>query len=522
KAVSERASDIHIEPKEHSVVVRFRIDGVMRNILSLEPKIAVMVISRLKAYAEMDIAERRKPQDGSVPIVVNNRKFNFRLATALTPHGESIIIRLLETKAFTKDLNELGMTEEQKNIMVNLGKRTQGLILFVGQTGSGKTTTIYSLLHQMDCKSRSLISVEDPVEYSIPFANQEQVNEKAGITFEALLKSSVRQDPDILFIGEIRDALSANTCIDFASTGHLTISSMHTTNATTAIFRLERMDVDRQTMASSTVCIVAQKLLRKLCSSCKEVKPISEEETEMLLPFTDDIPTNVAHPTGCLKCGNTGYFGCEGIYEILQIDETISGMICSGRSILEIRKFIQERGDYLISDHAIEKVRKLIFPLKDVFETVLADEIKYKNLKTKPDVVKTKPIRSKVTDSETGSKTILIIEDDDDSRKLIEVFLETGGYKTLIAKDGIDALICLDKHVIDLVLSDVNMPDLDGFRLLEIMNQKGIETPVIFITARTSVEDEKTGLKLGAVDYIKKPIQKEILLLRIGNVLTTA
>lgn len=512
KAAHAGASDIRIEPKEDHTVVRYREDGIMSEKFSLKPETAAMVISRLKTYASMDIAERRKPQDGSFTTIINNKRYSFRLATASTPHGESITMRLLETHAVPKSLIELGMTKEQSNTLINLGNRTQGLILLVGATGSGKTTSVYSLLQQIDCNNRSLISIEDPVEYSIPTANQEQVNVKAGITFESLLKSSVRQDPDILFVGEIRDEISAKACINFASTGHLTISTLHTSNATTAIHRLERLGIDRQVLPNTIIGIVAQVLMRKLCTYCREITKISDEEVEMLLPFTYDIPTDIARPVGCSKCNSSGYSGREGIYEILQFDKEISEMVRSNVSIAETRAFAQKRGDLLISHHAIGKLKEFILTPKDVYEKILVGEVRLEEFRKKG--IATESIQA---DKESKTKSILIVDDDEDSNKLIALLLKNQGYNTAIASDGIDALISLDKNHFDLILSDINMPHLDGLKLLEIMNQKGVNIPIIFLTGQDTMEVEKSALELGAVDYIKKPIRKETLLLRIKN-----
>jgi len=515
KAVNERASDIHIEPKKTNVVVRFRIDGDLGEFFTLKKNTGAKIISRLKVLGGLDIGEKRKPQDGAFAAIIDNRTFNLRVASTSTPNGESVIIRLLEPYAKPKELKELGMTDKQVNTTINMVNRTTGLILIVGTTGSGKSTTIYSLLHKTNLETRSLISVEDPVEYRIHLANQQQVNEKAGVTFEALLKSAVRQDPDILFMGEVRDQYSAKMSMDFASTGHLTITSLHTSTATSAIFRLERLDLDRGVMADSIRGIVAQKLMKKLCPYCKKIVPISKEETDMLTPFTDDIPSQVAHPVGCVKCDNIGYYGREGIYEILEFDPEISEMIRSNTPISEIRSFARKRGDYLISNHAVDKVKGLIFTPNDVYENVLVEDVKVEWSKPEKVVPTTLSPETKTGDQ----ASILIVDDDEDTRKLLALILENRGYRVTISEDGIDALLYLGKKDFDLILSDVNMPNLDGFKLIEMMNQKGIEAPVIFLSSRDRADDEKRGLELGAMDYIKKPIPKEILLLRVKSAL---
>ncbi|MBP8981138.1 MAG: Flp pilus assembly complex ATPase component TadA [Syntrophobacterales bacterium] len=455
-AVMERASDIHIEPKDKETLVRYRIDGDLRDIFRLKRQTGAMVISRLKALAGLDIAERLKPQDGAVEVMVGKRTFKLRLATTSTPSGESLIIRILEPSAKPKDLSELGMTSRQVRTMMDFATRRYGLILVVGPTGAGKTTTIYSFLSQVDTKTRSLISVEDPVEYRIPDANQQQVNEKAGVTFDALLKSSVRQDPDILYLGEIRDAFSARVSVDFASTGHMTISTLHTNNATTAIFRLERLGIGREVMAEALLGIVAQRLLKKLCPHCKRVAPITEGEKELLRPYTDELPEYLARPVGCPKC-REGYHGREGIYEIIAFDQDLLERIRTGMPISELREYIHRRGDYLISHHAVSKVKELLFPLQDVYEKVLVEEIQ---LTTKDEEIK---VEEKEKADGRGKPAILVVEDDEDNQLLITRILTAQGYDVATAGDGIDALMLLGKREFDLILSDINMPNLDGF-----------------------------------------------------------
>ena len=513
-AVAERASDIHIEPKEEKTIVRFRIDGDMKEAFSIKNKTGIMLISRLKVLANMDIAEKRKPLDGALSAIIDNKTYNIRLATTPTIHGESLVMRVLNAYTKPKDLKELGMTEEQASTLIDLTKRTQGLVLIVGPTGSGKTTTIYSFLNMIDYINRSIVSVEDPVEYRIPFVRQEQVSEKGKANFEALLKSVVRQDPDVLFLGEIRDNYSATTAMNFASTGHLSITTMHTSNATSAIFRLERLGISRGIMADSIIGIVAQKLLKKLCPHCKEIIPVSEEE-KMLMFFTNEILQKVARPVGCLKCNDTGYYGREGIFETLNFDADIIEMIRSNIPVSEIRSFARKRGDYLIGDHTLEKVKKFISTPEDAYKYVLVEDVDFRKPAPKIAAPKAQPGEIK----REGKKHVLVVEDDVDTRILINRILENSGYRTTLAEDGIDALLHMGKSEYDLILSDVEMPNLDGFKLLEMKNQKGIETPVIFLTSKAGHEDEEKGYELGAIDYLKKPVKKEMLLLRVKKVI---
>lgn len=514
-AISEGASDIHIEPKENDTIVRFRINGDLRNIYSLKKKTGNMIISRFKVLGELDITEKRKPQDGVVDAFIEGKNLRLRLATTVTLYGESLIIRLIETGSSPKSLDKLGMSSNQVKTMMDFANRSDGLVLIVGPIGSGKTTTIYSLLFKIDYQNRSLVSVEDPIEYEIPFANQQQINEKAGVSFETLLKSSVRQDPNILFIGEIRDKQSANIAMDFASTSHLTITSLHTANATTAIFRLERLEISRETVANTVIGIVAQRLLKKLCSHCKHITPISKEEAKMLSLYTDDIPSKLAHPVGCPKCNFSGFKGREGIFEIMKYDSEIIEMIRSDKTISKIREFMRARGDYLMTDHALDKLKRFVFSPNELYEKVLVEESRFeKKIPRKED-------RQSIQTNEksTIKISILVVEDDKDTQKLLSHLLQNKGYKVIPANDGIEALQLLAKQDFDLIISDVAMPNLDGFKLIELIHQKGITTPVIFLSALSKEEDEIKGLQLGAEDYIKKPIQKEILFFRVKKTL---
>lgn len=522
-AAHARASDIHIEPKEGRAVVRFRVDGDLRDVYALKSEVSLQVVSRFKALADLDVAERRRPQDGAMDAQIDGRPYIIRLATTSTPHGESLVMRLLEPWAKAKTLGELGMSERQVSDMVNFARRNQGMVLIAGPTGSGKTTTIYSLLQHIDCAKRSLMSIEDPVEYRILAANQQQVDEKAGLTFEALLKSALRQDPDILFLGEMRDPNSSKMAVDFASTGHLTISTLHTANATTAIFRLERVGITRGAMADSILGVIAQKLIKRLCPDCRKIGEPTAEEIGWLSPFTDTVPERVARPAGCEKCFQTGFLGREGVYEIVKFYPEISEMIRRGSPISDIRDFARQRGDYLISQHAVEKVRNLLCSPRVVYESVLIEEIEYRGSTKAPE--QKAPSQAALPAAESSEligkprETILVVEDDAETRVLIERVLANRGYETASAADGVQALQQLSLRRFDLILSDIDMPNLDGLKLMEMKAANGIATPVVFLTARTETEAESKALDLGAVDYIRKPVSKEVLLARVKRAL---
>ncbi|MCJ7582112.1 MAG: Flp pilus assembly complex ATPase component TadA [Candidatus Aminicenantes bacterium] len=518
-AISQRASDIHIEPKEDKAFVRYRIDGEVQEASIIQPETCRGVISRLKVLSNLNIAETRRPQDGSVEAQMEGKKIKMRIATVGTPYGESIIIRIFDPQASVISLSDLGMNEGQIDSLKKMASSNRGLLLVVGPTGSGKTTTLYSLINSIETQTRSLISIEDPIEYTIPYANQMEINERINVTFENLLKSAMRQDPDILFLGEIRDIYSARMAVDAAGTGHLTLSTLHTLNATTAIFRLERLDVSRSALAESLLGVIAQRLVRKLCPHCKSIHDITDKEIEILKDFTQDLPQKVGHPVGCLQCNNSGYYGRMGTYEILRVDAHVANMIRNGLSIAEIRAYLYQCGEKLLFHQALDKIRETSLSVQEAFSNVLCEE-NPSDLENKSPIQITKekevPIQNILQQEE---KNILVVDDDEDMQNLISLLLRKEKYHVTIADDGLDALTKIGKSSFDLILSDINMPNLDGIKLLEILTQKGIKTPVIYITSRTTQEDEIKGLSLGATDYIKKPISKEILLYRVKRTL---
>lgn len=544
RAISERASDMHVEPKGDFAEIRYRVDGELRDARRITDEQSRRLIARFKALGEMDIAEKRKPQDGALEAVIHGRRFKLRLATATTPHGESLVVRFLEPFSTPPDLEDLGASPDQASTLRGFMARSAGLVLVVGPTGSGKSTTIFSLLGEVEGSRRSVITVEDPVEYRISFANQQQVNEKAGVTFESLLRSAVRQDPDILLLGEIRDLFSAKASLDFSSSGHLTLTTLHSANSTTAIFRLERLGVARGAMADAILGIVAQKLLKRVCERCREVRPIDDEERELLRGFTDAVPETVPEPVGCPACRGTGFRGRVGVFEVLTFDPTVASLVREGASIASIRETVGRRGDVLIAGHAVEKVREHDCTPRQVYDEVLVEEVRRGREADEREGPgsggrvqrqEDRPVRRRDPDAgrEDGggevdsgdageNARILVVEDDPDGRALVTRFLESAGYEVVATEDGADALMRLGEESFDLVLSDINMPNLDGLKLMEIMAQKGLSAPVVFLSAEEARDTEARCLELGAEDFLKKPVERNVLTLRIGKILQRA
>lgn len=500
KAVYQRATDIHIEPKEEESVIRFRIDGDLYQVATLTPSTTKKLIARIKILSKLDIAEKRKPQDGSFTSEIHGKKMNFRVATTPTSYGEGAVIRILKSEEKVKGLKELGMDDIQASIIEKLITQTTGLILIVGVTGSGKTTTCYSMLNMIDGKKRSILTIEDPVEYTLPYATQQQVNDKIGLTFEVLLRSAMRQDPNVLFIGEIRDQYSANVAISMASTGHLTIGTLHSANMTTAIWRLEMLGVAREKIAESVLSIIAQKLLKVLCPQCKRTRAVLDEERKILLEFTQDIPEYISEPVGCPFCSYTGFYGRRAIYEMLVFDKNIKELVRKKESIYKIREFYREKGGKLLKDFAIKGLKEQIFSFDQVFRNVLAEEEKEEKEAEVP------PIEKK-----TDKMQLLIVDDDKFIRSVLSEMLKSQGYDVVSVGDGIEALIILGRQHFDFIISDITMPNLDGIKLLEMLKQKGIETPVLFLTGREASDIEMVAKNAGAIGYIKKPITENTI-----------
>ena len=336
--VRQRASDIHIEALENSVRVRYRIDGALKQVMSYDLSILAGITARIKIIGGMDIAEKRKPQDGRITIMVDRREFDVRVSILPTVFGEKTVMRLTSKDGLTKPKSALGFDAEQEKVFDNILSNPHGIILVTGPTGSGKSTTLYTSLSELNTEDVNIITVEDPVEANINGINQVQVNNKADMTFAAALRSILRQDPDIIMIGEIRDGETAQIAVQAAITGHLVVSTLHTNSAASTITRLEDMGIEPYVVGDAVVGVIAQRLVRRLCPTCKQPRLVEDEERIVLGVPEDEEDVIIYEPSGCPLCNDTGYSGRIGVYEMMPVSKALQAVISTGATADKIEK----------------------------------------------------------------------------------------------------------------------------------------------------------------------------------------
>jgi general secretion pathway protein E len=343
EAIKEGASDIHVETFETQLVVRFRVDGVLREILRPHRKMASMLVSRIKVMAKLDIAEKRVPQDGRITLRIAGRAVDVRVSTMPSSHGERVVLRLLDKNSVRLDLEDLGMTLDNRTNFSDLIRKPHGIILVTGPTGSGKSTTLYAGLSEINSKDRNILTVEDPIEFDLNGIGQTQVNPRVDMTFARGLRAILRQDPDVVMIGEIRDLETAQIAVQASLTGHLVLSTLHTNTASGAITRLEDMGIEPFLLSSSLLAVLSQRLVRTLCPDCKKPHEPSEHECGILGIPTDKANDNIVfRPSGCTACNHTGYRGRTGIHELLIVDEKVRDLVHAGRGEQAIEKYIRK------------------------------------------------------------------------------------------------------------------------------------------------------------------------------------
>ena len=373
QAIQDRASDIHIEPAEKDLRVRFRIDGVLHEVMRSPKSITSGVTSRLKIMADINIAERRIPQDGRLSVNANGKKIDLRVATLPTVWGEKIVMRILDNSTAMLKLSDLGFGEENYDVYSKSFVKPYGMILVTGPTGSGKSTTLYATLNIVSRPEVNVITVEDPVEYRLPGINQVQTNAKAGLTFASALRSILRSDPDVVLLGEIRDRETAHIAVEAALTGHLVLSTLHTNDAPSAIVRLTEMGIEPFLVGSALDCVLAQRLARKLCAKCKEeYVPTREALAEMRMPLPADEPVPTLYrPVGCSTCAKTGYRGRIALHEVMAVSEDIERLTVERASTMAIARTAKEQGMVTLREDGLAKVKAGHTSMEEILRVVV-------------------------------------------------------------------------------------------------------------------------------------------------------
>ncbi len=373
KAIQERASDIHFEPQENNLKVRFRIDGVLREVTATPKKLMPGIISRIKIISSLDIAERRLPQDGRCKIKIFGRGVDIRISTLPTVFGEKVVLRILDKEGHSLNINDIGLEEDLKDKFTQALNEPHGIILVTGPTGSGKTTTLYSALNQINSEGKNIVTIEDPVEYQLKGINQMQTKTEIGLTFAAGLRTILRQDPDIIMIGEIRDLEAAEIAMRAAMTGHLVFSTLHTNNSIATILRLIDMGVDKFLICSSILAVMAQRLVRRICFHCTEEytpEDINLDRVKKEQHLFENV--TFLRGKGCTHCGETGYWGRLAIFEILPLNNTIRNVILKDGSYDEIKEVGLEYGMELLLNNGLKKVSDGLTTIEEVMRVTSA------------------------------------------------------------------------------------------------------------------------------------------------------
>lgn len=502
-AIKMRASDIHLEPQEKSVCVRYRIDGYLRNIMQIETEIFQRLVVRVKVLAELDITNNRKPQDGRTSIQLGERKIDLRVSTIPTFYGEKIVLRILDPQEAITKLDKIGLNEEELKIFEETVKSPQGMILVVGPTGSGKTSTLYAVLHLIKSETKNIITIEDPIEYLVEGVNQMQVNPRSGITFADGLRSILRQDPDIILVGEIRDKETADIASKSSLTGHLVFTTLHTNDAISSITRLLDIGIESYIIASSMLLVVAQRLVRLICPDCKEEYSPVQQLLNQFGTYIQKLSLKKFYRgRGCPRCNYTGFLGRTGIFEILRVNENIKKLISDKSGESAILEEVRKNGFRPLVESGIIKVVQEITTLEEVARVcVVGDEAK----------------PSENSPKVSAKQKILIVDDEEHILKMLETRLISAGYEVMKAKDGKEAVELAVREKPDLIITDIMMPVMDGYEATKTLRSK-LETaiiPIMMLTAKSDVESEIKGIDYGADDYMAKPFDGKRLLARV-------
>ncbi|MDQ3696527.1 MAG: Flp pilus assembly complex ATPase component TadA [Gemmatimonadota bacterium] len=529
EGITSRASDIHIAAEEQEIAVHYRIDGVLRQVMTLPRAVGVPLVSRMKIMSGLDIADRLRPQDGRARVAVNGVPVDLRVSTLPAAHGEKVVIRILDQRSMVLELDRMGLhPEELVRLNTLLGLR-EGFVLVTGPTGSGKTTTLYAGLRRVQERHVNIITVEDPVEYRIPGIAQVQTHEKAGLTFAVALRSIMRQDPDVVLVGEIRDRETAGIAVQAALTGHLVLSTLHTIDAASSITRLTDIGVDSYKIAAALKGIVAQRLVRRLCPHCKErsTDPVHERVRRW-------IPAEAAvhRAVGCQECGATGYRGRVAVVEILTVTREVERRIAGNEPTGRIAEAARAGGMRTLWESGVAHV---LAGVTSVDEIVRVLDIPLESGAVEGDVPRVAAggravgeafeLIEELTPVAVGAAvapndiTVLLVENEAPMRRVLRDVLKHEGFHVVEATNGATALAEVDRSAPDVVVLALALPQVDGYEVLRRLRARAAtaDVRVLVLTAQGDEESEVRVFEAGADDFIAKPFRPRVLTARIRS-----
>lgn len=476
-AIQHGASDIHLQPEGFGGVVRLRVDGVLRPYMQLPVAAMTRVVARIKVMGDMDIADRYRPQDGRARVRIDGARYDLRISTVPTRRAEKAVLRVLDQAQTVGGLDDVGLTTPELIALRRALTARDGIIIVTGPTGSGKTTTLYSAIRELSDETVNIMTVEDPIEYEMAGITQIQIEPRRGVTFAKALRAILRQDPDIVLVGEIRDAETASIAVKAAMTGHLVLTTLHTNDAISAIRRLVDIGVERSAIADTVRAILAQRLVRLVCGDCKEGRTRSG--------------------AACTVCAGTGYRGRRPLVEVFEPDGGLRSLMVQGAPLAEIAHAADERGMRTLGAVAVELVEAGVTDQKEVARVLGTRGIRRE--------VETQPL-------------VMVVDEVDEDRLLSCAFLEQAGFRVTEARNGVEALAELDRTPgVALVVADLTMPRMGGLELTERIRSTPAcaLTPVVVLTESTDPGAEVALLDAGADDYLKKPIDQDHFLARI-------
>jgi len=559
--VKTGASDVHVEPTGDGVLVRYRVDGILEEGFRFPKWVQNPLVARFKVMSRLDITERRVPQDGRMQVRYQDRQIDFRVSTLPMHNGEKITLRILDATRAVRALDQLGFSAPDLARIRDAAGRPQGMILVTGPTGSGKTTTLYGLIRDIYSPTTNIVTIENPVEYQLKGINQVDINERQGLTFAGVLRSVLRQDPDVILVGEIRDDETARIAFQAAQTGHLVLSTLHTNDAAATITRLLDLGIEPYVIGSTLNLVMAQRLARRVCPSCSAPTVPSEEAVRLL--GIDPGLSGYRQGTGCPACHQTGYTGRLGLYEVVPLVSSIARLIEAREPESTIRRQARAEGFTTLLGDALSKMMAGSTSPDELLRVVQVSIDSFRCPGCKRDITAeatacphcgtalgeaahpeapapgaapavapvaaptpapapvAEPPAPRVTEPRTFK--VLVVDDNASIRHLVRTVLETSGLELTVisAQDGKEALTLAEIEHPDLVLLDVSMPDLDGFEVCRRLREatKTAAMPVMMLTALGGEEHVEQGLGSGADDYIAKPFRRNELIARVRRML---